>query len=46
MRTKEENCSEGILMYVKKKILVGCKRIVSHFKDSIFVKLDKDSFSF
>ena len=33
MRTKEENCSEGILMYVKKKILVGCKRIVSHFKD-------------
>ena len=46
IRTKEENFSGGILMYVKKKILVGCKRIHSHFKDSIFVKLDKDSFHF
>ena len=46
IRTKEENFSGGILMYVKKKILVGCKRILSHFKDSVFVKLDKDSFHF
>ena len=30
----------------QKEILVGCKRILSHFKDPVFVKLDKDSFHF
>ena len=33
-------------MHVEKKILAGCKHMCSHLKESMFVKLDKDSFHF
>ena len=42
---KEENFSEAILMYVKNKILVGCKCILSHFKD-YFCKVRQTFISF